>query len=284
MGNIFEDVIMDIVEKSKNQALENGSDADYTGPDGLLYCGKCNTAKQTQVNILGKNKVVPCMCKCAQEAYLKDIEQRKLDEENKKIMQMKRECFPSREFEKMTVDLDDCKDERISRVIKNYIDKWPEMKVENIGLLLYGGVGCGKTFAAACIANALIDQGVPVLMTSFSRIINTVQGMYNGKQEYIDKIVSYPLLIIDDLGAERSSEFMLEQVYNVIDARYQTGLPLIITTNIPIQEIKAPEDMKYKRIYDRVLEMAHPVEFKGESRRRDNLRSNFAHRQELLGL
>ena len=150
-------------------------------------------------------------------------------------------------------------------------------------MLLYGPVGTGKSFYAACIANALIDKGIPAMMTSFPRILNTLNGIYD-KQAYINKLVSYPLLIIDDLGAERASEYMLENVYAIVDARYQTGLPLIVTTNIAISEIKEPSDLKYKRIYDRILEICHPIKIDGESRRRESVKENFMRHQQLLGL
>ena len=77
---------------------------------------------------------------------------------------------------------------------------------------------------------------------------------------------------------------MLGLVFAVIDARYQANLPLIVTTNVDLAEIKEPSDLKYKRIYDRVLEMCHPVKFEGPSYRRETLRENFAERAKLLGL
>lgn len=94
----------------------------------------------------------------------------------------------------------------------------------------------GKTYAACEVANALIDKGYPVLVTNFARITNTIQGMYEGKQDYIDSLNEFQLLVIDDLGAERESAYMQEMVYNIIDSRYRAGLPMIYTTNISIEQ------------------------------------------------
>ena len=117
-----------------------------------------------------------------------------------------------------------------------------------------GDVGTGKSFFAGCIANALLEQGVPVLMTNFSRILNALSGLYSEeKNQYIDSLNQYSLLIIDDLGIERSTEFALEQVFNVIDSRYRSKLPLIVTTNMTLEELKNPQDLTRSRIYDRVL-------------------------------
>lgn len=61
------------------------------------------------------------------------------------------------------------------------------------------------------------------------------------------------MLIIDDLGVERSSEYALEQVYNVVDSRYLSRLPFIVTTNLTLNELKKPLDLARARIYDRIL-------------------------------
>lgn len=108
--------------------------------------------------------------------------------------------------------------------------------------------------------------------------------MLDGRQDYLDDIVETPLLIIDDLGAERASDYMLEQVFNIVDARYQSGRPLIVTTNVDINELKKPAELKYKRIYDRILQMCFPIEVTGRSKRRKILHDDFARRAEILGL
>ena len=92
------------------------------------------------------------------------------------------------------------------------------------------------------------------------------------------------LLILDDLGAERSTDYALEQVYNIVDSRYRAGLPVIYTTNLTLEELKNPADMRYARIYDRVLEKCFPVEFRGVSRRKHGARQGFDDMMALLGV
>ena len=98
------------------------------------------------------------------------------------------------------------------------------------------------------------------MMTSFGRILGGMPGVATGEQNrYIDSFNAYDLLIIDDLGAERNTEFATEQVYNLIDARYRAQLPLIVTTNLTVSEMNDPDTLEKKRIYDRILERCVPV-------------------------
>ncbi len=279
-NDVWEKMIDNIAKNVRGQEKHEG---DYIGEDGILYCGKCKTRKQTRMIVLDKEKTLPIMCECEQAKYYAEVEEQKAKELAKKVAKLRRDCFLTAETERYTFEADVPTNQKISAAMRRYVNKWEQIKSENMGLLLYGPVGTGKSFYAACIANALIDKGIPAMMTSFPRILNTLNGIYD-KQAYINKLVSYPLLIIDDLGAERASEYMLENVYAIVDARYQTGLPLIVTTNIAISEIKEPSDLKYKRIYDRILEICHPIKIDGESRRRESVKENFMRHQQLLGL
>lgn len=141
---------------------------------------------------------------------------------------------------------------------------------ENVGILFYGSVGTGKTFYASCIANALLEKRVTAAATSFPRLLNLLQGTQD-KQKLLDSLARYKLLILDDLGVERDSTFGMEQIFNVVDARYHAHLPIIVTTNLSMEELKNPSSMPYARIYDRVLEMCPvPLRLTGDSRRKQN--------------
>lgn len=167
--------------------------------------------------------------------------------------------------------------------MKEYAKNFKEFKRQGKGLLLYGTVGTGKTYYAACIANALLDEGHRVLMTNFAQLTNTIQGMFEGKQEFINSLNSYSLLIIDDLGAERTTEYMQEMVFNIIDSRYRAGKPMIITTNLTLKEITKAQDIGRDRIYDRILERCHPIEVQAENKRVAKARAGYVKMQELLG-
>ena len=108
--------------------------------------------------------------------------------------------------------------------------------------------------------------------------------MFDGKQEYIDSLNRFQLVVIDDLSAERDTEFMNEQIFQIVDARYRARLPMIITTNLSIDEIKTANTINKQRVYDRVLERCHPIKVEGRSKRKAKIREEYDSMQELLGL
>jgi DNA replication protein DnaC len=257
---------------------------DYIGPDGLMWCGKCNTPKQARVEFMGKVRTPYCLCKCMTEKRDAEEAAWKMQQQLDRVRRLRKMGFPDAEMTRWTFERDDQVNEHLSTVARKYVDNFAEMRKRGKGLLLFGDVGRGKSFMAACIANALIDQGHPCLVTNFARLTNTIQGMYSGKQEYIDGLDSFELLVIDDLASERDTEYMQETVTSIIDARYRSGKPLIITTNLTAQELKAPTDMRKQRIYSRLFEMCVPFEVKGSDRRKQRLKSEYDEMADLLGL
>ena len=90
------------------------------------------------------------------------------------------------------------------------------------------------------------------------------------------------LLIIDDLGAERSTDFALEKVYDIVDSRYRAKLPIILTTNLSMTEMKESADIRYTRIYDRIFEMCYPMQFTGRSWRKAEAARRFDEMKNFL--
>lgn len=257
--------------------------------DGVLYCGRCNTPRQTIIDLtqmfpLNGLRKVNCLCKCRAEALQEEEEQRKRIELLRDIERNKRASFPESDMESWTFDKDDGTDPRTIKAMRGYVEHFAEFKAKGKGLLLYGPCGTGKTFAAACVANALLDKGYTCLMTNFHRIVSKVSGMRDDKLDFLDSFNRYDLLILDDLGAERDTEYMAEMVYNIIDARYRAGFPMIITTNLTSEKLKQPNNISEQRIYSRLFERCHPIQVEGADRRRKSMKNDFADTQKLLGL
>nr|DAZ56817.1 MAG TPA: Replicative helicase [Caudoviricetes sp.] len=277
-----ENMLKALIEKaSKGDHYEEG---DYF-VDGLLYCGKCHTAKQCRFEAAWGGIMEPYfLCECGMKRREEEEKARKAREFQSEVKRLRKLGFPDAEMANWTFANDDGADSKISGIAHKYVDNFMEMKKRGKGLLLYGTVGSGKTYIAACIANELINRGHPCLVTNFARITNTLQGMFEGKQRYLDDLNRLDLLVIDDLSAERDTSFMNEMVFNVIDARYRSGKPLIVTSNLTSEELMRPNNIDKQRIYSRVLEMCFPVEVKGVDRRKKKLRDDSADMARLLGL
>lgn len=239
---------------------------DYTVA-GLLYCGKCRTPKETAFMVMGKPMTVRCLCQCGKEAADQERAERKRQERAIQLDRMRSVGMTDRTQRESTFANDDGRNVAMTEFCRNWCNCWPEMYRNNIGLIFLGGVGTGKSFLAACIANEVMDRYLAdVMMTNFSRVLN---GLFSAqdKNGYIEDLVRYPLLIIDDFGIERASEYAMEQVYSVIDARARTKRPLIVTTNLELEDLKNPKDMAHRRIYSRLLSMCTPTDFgEGDSR------------------
>ena len=270
-------------EASRDSHHEEG---DYLNEDGLLMCGKCHTPKQYSFTATwdGKEKKPYTPCACARERRNAEEQARQAQNLRIEVNRLRKLGFPDDEMADWTFAHDDGTDPKTTSIARKYVDNFPEMKKRGKGLLLYGNVGTGKTHAAACIANELISQGRPCLVTNFARITNTLQGMFEGKQRYLDDFNRLDLLVIDDLASERDTSYMNEMIFNIIDSRYRSGKPLIVTSNLTKADLMAPGSIDRQRIYSRLLEMCVPVEVKGADRRQKKLSDDSADMARLLGL
>lgn len=259
---------------------------DYIGSDGLLYCGQCNTRKEREIIWFdGKPKKVPVMCKCrAEEERLKKEQMQKEEEmrsiQRAKVSSMMDDTFRTACFANYQIRNGN---ERHLKVAKKYCIEFSKMYERNQGLLFWGTVGTGKSYTAACIANYLLEANTSVVMTSFVRILQEMQGFDREREEtFTNKLNSVKLLIIDDLGAERSTNYALEKVYGIIDNRYRAKKPLILTTNLTLRQMQEATDIRYARIYDRIFEMCYPMEFSGVSWRKREAAQRYEETRKIL--
>lgn len=253
------------------------SEEEYLGQDGLIHCKKCGEGLETiiEVPLMGKRKV-RCICECMRKIRDEAEERTKREE----LDRNRRLCFSGSSLMGCTFEKSD--ETEHLKMAKNYVKHFADFRKDGKGLLLYGTVGTGKSHMAACIANALIDEGYKIRMTNFAEMVNILQSSFEGRQEYINSLNRFSLLILDDLGAERKSDYMQEQVFNIIDARCRSGLPMIITSNLTMTELTEPTEIGFARIYDRILERCHPIEVTGTSRRIDKGRKEFKQTKMLL--
>ena len=238
-------------------------EGDYTGEDGLLYCGKCHTPKQTRLPMSFGGRIVACGCLCKQREWEEEKEREKRNRADElrayclPDIAMRRHCFAN------------ATDAKHIQIARRYVEKWEEVRRNNYGLMLWGNTGTGKSFTAQCIANALLDRHIPVKYLTAPELVAKLMDRETSRSEFMQRIREVPLLIIDDLGAERDTPFAREQLCAVIDARSESGKPLIVTTNYSVAEMDNCTDMAMQRIFNRLKAVCVPVAVTGKSRRNE---------------
>jgi len=247
----------------------------------LEVCKTCGKPKQIQHVLFGEMKTFPVLCDCEKAA----IRKREHDE---KVQRLTDGCFSgSRAYSRLyNARLDDKQYHAdIAEKLKVYCKNFEQMEREQQGLLLYGTVGTGKSYLAAAVCNRLIQQEINVKFTSLQEIETVMKSLpYEQQAEALTRLDAFRLLVLDDLGAERNSEYMNQIVYDVVNRRWLSGKPLIVTTNLSISELKTPKEQVTARIYDRILQQCFPIKVDGESLRREDTKTRFFRMQNILRL
>lgn len=262
---------------------ERLAEGDHIGEDGLVYCGKCGSRKQLRVKFGDKTHVVRCVCKCESKELEEKKRQEEYEEQMRRINRLKEASMMDKKYREVTFDKYEVREEnkKVFEMAKKYADRFQNMYKKNQGLLLYGPAGTGKSFTAACIGNYLLDNAKPVIMTSFVKILQDIWEN-DREAEYITILNSASLLIVDDLGTERETDYALEKVYNIIDSRVRANKPMIITSNLELNDMMECEDIRKKRIYDRILECCYPMYVGGKSFRMMKAAQRFDEMKDFL--
>ena len=253
--------------------------------DGHVYCRRCKEKIDSDpLNCLGNKKILfRRQCKCDRE----EDSLRKAKEKVDHIRRLREECFiTSRNLINCTFDRVIAPDRQEVIIAKNFVKNLKELSKDNNGLIFHGNVGTGKTYLAACIANKIIeDYQIRVKMRNIPQIINDIEkgGFDIDKNDYYRKLSSVSLLILDDFGIERNTEYVNEMVYQIINTRYESKKPTIISTNIPLGLImEGSNDIDKERIYSRLREMCIPVKIAGKDIRTELGRKKLRETRDLL--
>ena len=217
------------------------------------YCKNKLYRKTIEWKLYGTKRVMTldyerCKCKNAQEHWKEyDLKRIRMLEEERKLELMQE--F-SRKVEKIIKNSKMSKrnlsykfenfepntsNKKVFNNLKNYSEKLVN-GIEKKGLILVGNNGVGKTHLACSIANKLIENGIPVIYGTLINLLAELRNSYDtdndiSEMEIIKLYENVALLIIDDLGKEKPSEWGLEKLFTIINSRYENNLPVIITTN-----------------------------------------------------
>ena len=154
---------------------------------------------------------------------------------------------------------------------EGYAAGFDRVHANGAGLVLFGGYGTGKTYLAACVCNAVIKAGWAARMRTVGDLIDAANATRGGLSRVLEDLTAKkPLVVIDDLGGERSSDYMGEQVFAIMDWLVSTRTPRIVTCNLTRQQLERP-DARSARVIDRVKWFAQIVHVNGRNYRQGGL-------------
>jgi len=160
---------------------------------------------------------------------------------------------------------------------KKYVENFDKCKDKGIGILMLGNAGTGKTFAADCIANELIKNGYAVLSFTLSGYMNEIKKGFdssspanNVEDELLSATSQADLIIIDDVGSEKITEWTSERVFNLFNTIYMNKKSVIVTSNLSGKELSEHLTINgSNKISDRISEMCKMFVYDWTSRRAD---------------
>jgi DNA replication protein DnaC len=154
--------------------------------------------------------------------------------------------------------------------VRRYVHRIEERLDAGRGLWLVGDVGTGKTTLAMIVSKAALDAGRTVAIYSLPRLLNVIRRTIDseaGMLDYLDRLTAVDLLHIDDLGAEKTTEWVLEQLYSIVNARYEAEKAIVATTNLMPDELA---EQIGARTVSRLVEMCgDPLPLFGTDHRQD---------------
>jgi DNA replication protein DnaC len=156
------------------------------------------------------------------------------------------------------------------RSVRRYVRAIEENLDSGRGLWIQGDVGTGKTTLAMLVSKAALDAGRSVAIYSLPRLLNLLRESMDsekGMLDFMDRLTAVDLLHLDDLGAENSSDWVLEQLYSIVNARYEAERAIIATTNLMPDELS---ERLGARTVSRLVEICGDlIPLFGEDRRRE---------------
>lgn len=267
--------------QSIGQALETAI-TNMTHSHSEHVCPHCEkVVPKVTINLLGQEKQVQPRCQCEIEQYEREISehvelQRKHEIERKFSMSELGERFNDCTFDTFKARQGS---DRVERLAQEYASFFPQQGGES--LLIWGEPGNGKTHLAAAICHTLKARGYVSVFQSVPELLERIKGTFNrssreSEKEIMDALRDCDLLVLDDIGAEKISDWVLDVMFRIIDGRYRQKKPTLLTTNFSPMELlnrfmpakpSVEQEMSAKRIHDRIIEMNVIVENSSSSYR-----------------
>lgn len=263
------------------------NDDTYIGDDGIKRCSKCHEKRETDEIINFFNRRMPKPCKCAREAEQKAIEYKKYIAKMEKLEGLRSASLLGERYKDTTfANTDTTVGGDFMKAYtrcRKYCEISNEVLQNGYGIYIYGNSGTGKTHLTACICNELLNNFHQCLFTNFFEISKMIRATFNrhnsDAETVIKRICEIDFLFIDDLGTEalqRNGEdnWLQEQVFDIINKRYNNKKPTIFSSNHSLSELISERGMMQKTV-ERIMEMSTAIiKVEGQSYRLKNRRKD----------
>lgn len=218
-------------------------------------CPKCGRPTRVVIRSAGAESLAPVACACAEEEW----EAFSAKCERASIARLaearRRASFVGADLSACTFEASDGKNPELTSALYSVCQR-------GVGAIVHGPRGTGKTYAAAACVNMAVSRGRRAVMGTATEIANAVFSSRDKNAE-MGRICGCDLLVLDDYGAQRATDYMREQVFEIVDACYRYRTPMIVTTNLTVRQMAQADP----RVFERLFERCERIEASGANRR-----------------
>lgn len=274
---------------STNDEVDGGlvDDPRYE-PEPCPYCGRI--LKYKAYSLFGRlfgSRLEQCDCPGAvaererlHQEQLKRQQEEELRQRMRKIERLFDQSRLGKRFKDRTFEAFEIRDynRKAFEIALDYAQNFDRYKEKGEGLFITGSYGVGKTHLAAAVTNYLIQnlKGT-VIFGNVTTLLGRLRFAYSDDSEYeetqiLKELYDVDLLVIDDLGKEKPTPWVEEKLYNVINERYENYRPIIVTSNLELEEIERRLETCGGAIVSRIIEMCRGVKIVGPDYRKERIK------------
>lgn len=224
-----------------------------------------------EIDVLGRKRLVQPKCDCEWEHEKKMLEEAAKRQQKHETERLFSISNLGKRFEESTFETYKQRpgSEKAFEMAQRYVNEFDQWGPQS--LMIWGSPGNGKTHLAAAIANEIHKRGYIVVFQSVPELLGRIKSTFNKnsrdtEEQIMKALLTCDLLILDDIGAEKLTDWVQDVMFRIIDGRYRKELPILYTSNLRPNELAGQVS---ERTYDRITETSVLVENKATSYRRE---------------